>query len=438
MLLLLASIACLAGLAGVYLRLRREFPRGIVFIALALLAGATPLPYYTFFEPAAADVALFAAAAWLGVLAVSPIASRSLWVRIVTWIGIVVLLVAEWPALSEVEGPLTLWPSPWADVLFSSWHGFLSWTPVAYAAVIGTCGYLRRNRTWAIATLALLLASAWIVGARESWMIEPAFAPRRMMPVLALLAPGLAYLLDVLRRRPVVALAPLVIVPLVWNYLLMVQYTVGTLPKDEPVSFARLVRQQADTHVRSTPLYPFAFPANVWFAWREGVPVDRYDLLALEPRRTMLDLAMDRNASRFLLDGWDAPGTDGSRPVWWLRGREAVLAVPLALPADRPIDITVTARSRYEEPVVHSDLTLHVNGQSVGDFSPAAASSSEARFVVPPGQTFWREGINRIAFVSRGSHRVDPSDTRPPGPLARRAANPPWPVAIYRVTIRSQ
>lgn len=426
--MLLASIACLAGLAAVYVRLRREFPRGIVFLTIALLAGATPLAYYTFFEPVAADVAMFAAVAWLGVLVMSPLASHSLWVRIVGWVAIVVLLVIEWP--------LALWPSRWSDVLFSSWHGFLSWTPVAYASVIGTCGYVRRSRTWGIATLVVLFASAWLVGAREGWAVEAAFAPRRMMPILAMLAPGLAYLLNVLRRRPVLALAPLVVFPLVWNYLLMVQYTVGLLPKDEPVSFARLVRQQADAYVSSSRFYPFAFPANVWLAWREGVPVDRYDLLALEPRRTMLDRAMDRNASRFLLDGWDAPGVDGSTPVWWLRGREAVLAVPLALPADRPIEITVTARSRYEEPVVQSDLTLQVNDQSVGDFSPAAASASEARFVVPPGQAFWREGINRIAFVSRGAHRVDPSDTRPPGPLARRAGNPPWPVAIYRITIR--
>jgi hypothetical protein len=428
MLLLLSSIACLAGLAGVYLRLRREFSRGIVFIAVALLAGATPLAYYTLFEPAPVDVAMFAAAAWLGVLVVSPIAARVWWVRVVAWIGIALLLVAHWPPM--------LWPSRWLDVLFSSWHGFLSWTPVAYAAVIGTCGYVRRNRAWALGTLALLFASAFIVGARESWPVDPAFAPRRMTPLLAVLAPGLAYLLDVLRRRPVLALAPLVIFPLVWNYLLMVQYTVGLLPKDEPVSFARLVRQQPDAYVTTSRFYPFAFPANVWFAWREGVPVDRYDVLALEPRRNDLDLAMDRKAARFLLDGWEAPGMDGSTPVWWLRGREAVMALPLALPADKPIEIVVRARSRFEEPIVQSDLTLQVNGRSVGDFSPAASTASEARFVVPPGQTVWRDGINRIAFVSRVTHRVDPSDPRPPGPLARRGGRPAWPVAIYRISIR--
>ena len=94
-----------------------------------------------------------------------------------------------------------------------------------------------------------------------------------------LLAPGLALAIDGVVRRPLVALAPLVVAALWWNHLLMAQYTVGLLPKDEPVSFGRLVQQQADLHTRSPYVYPFAFPANVWFAWREGLPVDKYDLL---------------------------------------------------------------------------------------------------------------------------------------------------------------
>jgi hypothetical protein len=399
-----------------------------VFATIALVAGATPLTYYTIFQPSIPETASFATAAWLGVLAASTASTEYAWLRVGAWVALACLLLIQWP--------LQLWPSRWVEVLFSSWHGFLSWTPVAYAAVIGTCAYVRRNRTWAIASLVMLLASAWIAGARTTWALEPSFASPRMTALLAILAPGLACLLDLFRRRPAIALAPVIAIPLVWNYLLMVQYTIGLLPKDEPVSFARLVRQQADAHASSSRFYPFAFPANVWFAWREGVPADRYEVLALEPRRASLDLVMERRANRFLLEGWDAPGADGDTPVWWLRGRAATLAVPLAVPADRPIEITVKARSRFEEPAMQADLTLQINGQSVGDFSPAATAASDFRVVVPAGQTLWRDGINRIAFVSRGAHRIDPSDARPPGSLARRAGNPPWPVAIYRITVK--
>jgi hypothetical protein len=85
---------------------------------------------------------------------------------------------------------------------------------------------------------------------------------------------------------------------------------------------------------------------------------------------------------------------------------------------------------------MQGDLSLLVNGQQVGDFSPGAAAASEARFVVPAQSRVWRHGLNHIAFVSRGAHRVDPADTRPPGPIERRRGSQPWPVAIYRVTIR--
>jgi hypothetical protein len=195
------------------------------------------------------------------------------------------------------------------------------------------------------------------------------------------------------------------------------------------------VRQQTDAHARSSNFYPFAFPANLWFAWREGVPIDRYDVLALEPRHSEINLVFDRQVTRFLLDGWDAPAAEASAPAWWLRGPEATVAVPLALPQNQPIEITVKARSRLEEPVVHANLALVINGHAVGEFSAAAVSASEARFVVAAGPPIWREGINRIAFVSRGSQRVDAADSRPPGPLARRGGNPPWPVAVYWLRI---
>ena len=427
--LALAFVALLAGLAGIFIRLRHQFPRGIAVLTVTLLAGATPLAYFTFFEPAVSAVALFAAAAWLVALQRSPFVSRSNLATAALWVLVAVVVLFEWPLQLSPVRPL--------DVLFSSWHGFLSWTPVAYAAVLGTIAYARKDCTWALAVVALVLTSAWLVGSGEDWLQEPGVAPRRMLPLFALLAPGLAYLLDVMRRRPAFALVPLVLVPLSWNHLLMVQYTVGLLPKDEPISFARLVRQQPEANSRSSGFYPFAFPANVLFAWRQGVPVDSYDLLALEPPRDTVDLTFDQRARRYLGNGWEAPGVESGAPVWWIRERTATLAVPLSAPLDRSMEVTVRARSRFEEPIMQGDLSLLVNGQQVGDFSPGAAAASEARFVVPGQSRVWRHGLNHIAFVSRGAHRVDPADTREPGPIARRRrGNDAWPVAIYRITIR--
>jgi hypothetical protein len=205
------------------------------------------------------------------------------------------------------------------------------------------------------------------------------------------------------------------------------------LPKDEPVSFARLVRQQADLYARTSPLYPFAFPANVWFAWRESLPVGRYDMLALEPRGPSLDLVLDRGADRFLLEGWDAPTAEGEEAGWWIGGRQATIAVPLAPSAGHAVQLTIRARSRFEEPVVEAVVAVLVNGHEVGQFSPAANQPTDAQFNIPPA--LLRDGFNRISLVSRGTHRVDPSDVRPPGTLASRAGQPAWPVAVYRIAM---
>jgi hypothetical protein len=48
----------------------------------------------------------------------------------------------------------------------------------------------------------------------------------------------------------------------------------------------------------------------------------------------------------------------------------------------------------------------------------------------------FREGYNRFSFRSLGVEQVDPSDPRPPGPLAGRKGSQVWPVAVYRVTVK--
>ncbi|MEW6322835.1 MAG: hypothetical protein AB1635_17330 [Acidobacteriota bacterium] len=494
---LLSSLAIGAlGIVAMHARLREEFPRGVAFGASLLITGATALWWYLVYEPAMTHAASFgfvalfvvAAARWvpgtpttrqgmvLGALlglaaltrpqeavyglfpAVLTLWQRRPWAERLRGAGrllglglagalpFILLQAAHGTALygryrfelAGEGGYLRFFDAHIADVLFSSWHGFLSWAPIAYVAVLGTVAYLRRDARWATAALAILGLMAWVNGAAQDWSGGWAFGGRRFTSVLVMLAPGLALVIEALVRRPLLALAPLVVAALWWNHLLAGQYTLGLLPKDEPVSFARLVRQQAELHTRSPYFYPFAFPANAWFAWREGLPIDRYDLLAPEPLRAALDLAFDRRVDRFLLDGWDAPGpADAWGPSWWIGGSPASLAVPLDLPAGRDVRIEILARTRFEEPVVHARLALVVNDETVGEFAAEARQASTHGFVVPASSLgrVWRAGYNRVAFVSRGVARVDPADTRPPGPLARRVSGGTWPVAIYRLRI---
>jgi hypothetical protein len=348
-----------------------------------------------------------------------------------------ILFMREEYAMVGQGGYLRPFDSRWVDTLFSSWHGFLSWTPVAYVAVIGTIVYLWRNWRWASCTLALLFLMAWLNGSTMDWSAGWAFGGRRFTSLLVMLAPGLAAIIDVALRRPVLLLAPAILVALVWNQLLMVQYTIGLLPKDQPIDFGQMVRQQADVHTRYPYFYPFAFPANVWFAWREGLPVNRYDRLGIEANRTTLDLALDRGADKFLLGGWDAPGGDDFGSCWWIGGVPATIALPLDLPAGKPIVVEITARTRADEPAMRAQIVLEVNGTPLGEFSASPDEPSTTRLTIPAtrGGRPWRRGFNKIAFRYNGVSRVDPSDTRPPGALAQEVGSHVWPVAIYRIRI---
>jgi hypothetical protein len=97
----------------------------------------------------------------------------------------------------------------------------------------------------------------------------------------------------------------------------------------------------------------------------------------------------------------------------------------------------VTARTRYEEPVVEARLELRVNGRPVGQLVAPATAAVTTRLAVPGATGLWRYGFNRLEIASIGITRVDPADPRPPGPIASRPGGRPWPVAIYSLRIRS-
>ena len=105
------------------------------------------------------------------------------------------------------SGYLDLLHSRWADTLWSSWHGFFSWTPIAYVAFVGDV-LLRRQAIGGGLSPAILivLVMAWVNGATADWAGGWSFGGRRFVSVLVVLAPGLACVVHGLARRPMVAL----------------------------------------------------------------------------------------------------------------------------------------------------------------------------------------------------------------------------------------
>jgi hypothetical protein len=424
------------GLVAVHERLRSTFDSAVTLVSTLLIFAGTSLIWSMTHEGDALETSAFAVVAIVLLLT-----ARERSPRLPPVLGWTLAAIAPLLLSLLFRGASTNGSSPSSGVnglslLFSSTTGLLSLTPIVYIALVGAIVRLARERAEAVAIVTLAL---WVVVQGSLLPPGTASGPFRhgLTPALALLAPGLAYLVAAARAHPWLAVTPLVAGAIAWNYWMMVQYTVGTLPKDSPVSFAGLVRQQAEMLTRRPYVYPFAFPGNLWFAWRERMPAERFELLAFEPRRDTLDLPMDRGVERFLLEGWEVSAGEGGAPPQWIRERRASLAVPLALPSDRDIDLVITARARLEEPAVNASMTVEINGREVGRFVVPPTAPLEIPVKVPAGDVgrIWRAGYNRLTFVSHGVQRVDPTDSRPPGPIATRSGDRAWPVAIYRVRI---
>ncbi len=374
---LTAYLAGAAGLFIIYRGLRRDFVPGVALLsALLCIAGTSLLSAVV-----AADWADVLAFAIVSALVFESARARSNRVTYAAWgIAALVPLVARYVSGAELHS------------LFGA-DGFFSLTPTTFVALFGTLAYVRRHPSWAAASLSLLVLWSW-TGADLQATIGP-------------LAPGLALAIDWARRRPLVAVAPLVAFAIVWNYWLMVQYTAGLIPKDAPVSFAAMVRQQADVHTRPRYIYPFAFPANAIFAWWEGVPIDRYEVLAAEPRRDGFELAIDRGSERFLLDGWGPPGANDAGPFRWLDAPRAALTFPLQ-PSSRDMTVDVLVTARGDAPSSTSELTFELNGHAIGRAHVSPAAATQARLPIAGSNVgrVLRTGYNRLSIVTSGTHRI--------------------------------
>jgi hypothetical protein len=207
----------------------------------------------------------------------------------------------------------------------------------------------------------------------------------------------------------------LAVVAIAWNAMLMAQYRSGVIPRNEPTSFSEILRRQAELYTRPPFFYPFAFPANALFAWRTGLPIDRYDLLGPEPLRTELDLPFDRNIARFFLEGWGEPAGLPAASAWWTAASPATLVVPLKLPSGPSVRVDVEARARLVDPPRRPRITVRVNGHDIGTFDADPDAPSVATFSTT--RDAWMDGFNRVSFISD---------------------EPALPIAVHRVAIRSE
>ncbi|MGH9371936.1 MAG: hypothetical protein ACRD15_10440, partial [Vicinamibacterales bacterium] len=123
------------------------------------------------------------------------------------------------------QGPgFMRWTDPaLVQVMFSDYHGLLTWTPVVALGLAGFVPLARRDRLVAAAAIAFFAVSWYVNAAAGDWWAGEAFGARRFVSCFPVLALGFAALID--RLAPslrTLAFTSAAIV--VHTFLLLVQY----------------------------------------------------------------------------------------------------------------------------------------------------------------------------------------------------------------------
>lgn len=129
-------------------------------------------------------------------------------------------------------------------VLFSGFHGLFSWHPVTLVGVLGLAALWRRA-PWVAAALAVFVtAQVLVIGSYETWWGGASFGARRFINCTPIFSLGLAVAFGSLRARSRHVAAAALVGLVLWNAGLAVQYSVGLIPRDAPVSLGRIARNQ--------------------------------------------------------------------------------------------------------------------------------------------------------------------------------------------------
>ena len=319
------------------------------------------------------------------------------------------------------------------ELLFAPRNGWFSTTPIAYAAVIGLFALPRRARLVAAGLVAAVAIQVYLNSTIVDWWGSAAFGQRRMCNVTLPLVIGLASLVwrcgRLAHRVPVAwrhAIAVAVLAPVVaWNLMRVGELRAGAPATDGTVPTC-CRRVPAVVRGGFAAVYawigdPFELPASVWFAWRHGVAIDRWDTaVGNYPLIPALDSLLDDQLWKqrgvwsiggagiepYLVGGWSAPAKR-DRALRWTTATPATVLVPNLIPYGQRLTLWLApagahhATVRWNGAVVADvelagwtpvrfdlpDIALHTNELSI-DAAPALASpgsSAPDRAVGPVG-----------------------------------------------------
>jgi hypothetical protein len=126
------------------------------------------------------------------------------------------------------------------DVLFSTLHGLITWTPIALIGLIGLLFLPRRSGLLPLFMVSIAL-QVILCGAVSDWWAGDAFGQRRLVNLFPLLCIGVALCLERGKATSHQGLALAVCGGLVvWNGLFVLQYALGRIPRQGYLTFHQL------------------------------------------------------------------------------------------------------------------------------------------------------------------------------------------------------
>jgi hypothetical protein len=218
------------------------------------------------------------------------------------------------------------------QTLFGSRQGLLHLTPALWLGLAGVALQIRRDARAATPLAATVLA---LVALHATCSLDSTACPREqaaaLLPLLALPA-GLALraLREHVRRAPSAPLWVAGAALVGWNLLFMQQYAADMIPRDFPLPFAQVARNQAALVARTVGA-PLSWPANWLFAARYDTSPDRFDAAAgkrLAPGpggAVTVDVGELETDAALLLEGWSVRHPCGDQVCRAIESRARVL-----------------------------------------------------------------------------------------------------------------
>jgi len=307
-------------------------------------------------------------------------------------------------------------------VLFSAQHGLFAWHPVLYAGFLGVPLLWRKSRVLCVSTALVLLTYTYFNAAIEIWWAGGSFGMRRFVGTLAFVTPGIAaagcLVVAFVRRRPTVLIWAIAAILIVWNVGLTVGIRQSYISFYQPKTFENVWQSVASiAHDRIGN--PGSYPANLWFAARNGVSPGRYDLLSGFRQESFLgitppdaevetfdiaDLKPLRGipVRNFLGRGWydTLPDSIRKNGAWCAYSKEPALLLPMRKEWSYTMELGLRTPDHFQQ---SQFAKFRLNGKEIsGVVELPVGEDTVLRIDIPEDAT--RDGVNTFALEFRYEH----------------------------------